>query len=195
MIIRSIHALSDLIARCEGLALRALVLVLPVMVLINVTGRAFRSPIYWMDELAVLSMCWLAIIGMSLTLKTRDAVAVTMVQDALPPRLTKLLRVLSDTIVLGFAIALVVFCYLWFDPLLLVKVDFDLKAFAAQSFNYVYDEPTSTLGVPMFWFWLIVPVAACTCAVHALSNLLRTLLQQPAAPASDSPIASSGADT
>jgi TRAP-type C4-dicarboxylate transport system permease small subunit len=174
-VIRTIDTLSNWIGRCERGLVRVLVLALPVMILVNVAGRALRAPIYWMDELAVLSMVWLAMLGLSLTIRSRDAVAVTILQDALPPAAVKVLRMSADALTLLFALALLVLCYLWFDPVLLISVDFDLDRFAAESFNFIYQEPTVTLGVPKFWFWLIVPVAAFDTSIHALANLLRTL--------------------
>lgn len=175
LVLQFLSSLSDGIAKCERGVVRALVLALPVMILANVAGRALRHPIYWMDELAVLTMVWLAMVGMSLTIRSRDAVAVTMLQDAVPAGLRKALQVTADSLTVLFAAALAYMCYLWFDPVLLVQVNFDLAEFAAESFNYLYEEPTATLGVAKFWFWLILPVAALTTLVHALANLARTL--------------------
>lgn len=175
--IKAISTLSDWVGRGERVFVRALVLALPLMILANVVGRAFRSPIYWMDELAVLSMVWLAMIGLSLTIKSRDAVAVTMLQDAVPAPLLKVLRILVDVITLGFALGLLYLCYLWYDPLLLYQVGFDFQEFAAESFNFMYEEPTATLGVAKWWFWLAVPIAAFTMSIHALANLLNTLTE------------------
>lgn len=177
-----IRALSDLIGRGERMALRVLVLVLPLMILVNVAGRALKSPIFWLDEMAVLTMVWLAMLGLSVTLQTRDAVAVTLLTDAVPQGVRKWLRCAADLVVLGFAVALLVLCYLWFDPLLLWRHGFDLDAFSAESFNFVYQEPTATLGVPKFWFWLILPLVAFTSSIHALANLLDSLRAPHPAP-------------
>lgn len=170
-----IRTLSDAIGRGERAALRALVLVLPLMILINVAGRALKSPIFWLDELAVLTMVWLAMLGLSVTLQSREAVAVTLLTDAVPAGLGKLLRCAADLVVLGFALAMLVLCYLWFDPLTLWRSGFDFEAFAAESFNFVYQEPTATLGVAKFWFWLVLPLVAFTSSIHALANLLDSL--------------------
>ncbi len=134
-----------------------------------------RNPIYWMDELSILLMVWLAMIGMSLTLKTRDAVAVTMLVDAVPPLLAKAMKILIDLLVLLFGIALLVLCYRWFDPMTLMRLGFDTREFSGETFNFMYQDTTATLGVAKFWFWLVVPLVAVTISVHALSNLLRTV--------------------
>lgn len=173
--IHSIQALSDVVSRCERGVLRALVLALPVMVLTNVAGRALGAPIFWLDELAVLSMVWLAMIGLSLTLKSRDAVSVTLLQDAVPLAAKKALRCISDLLVLVFTVALLVLCYLWFDPILLISTGFDIEQFSSKSFNFIYGAPTATLGIPKVWFWSILPLTALTSSIHALANLLQTL--------------------
>lgn len=186
-----IRMLSDLIGRGERMALRVLVLVLPLMILVNVAGRALKMPIFWLDEMAVLTMVWLAMLGLSVTLQTRDAVAVTLLTDAVPHGVSKWLRRTADLVVLGFAVALLVLCYLWFDPLTLWRHGFDFGAFSAESFNFIYQEPTATLGVPKFWFWLILPIVAFTSSIHALANLIDSLRTPHAAPGA-SPAAAVG---
>lgn len=166
---------SNALAALERILAYALVIALPVLVLINTMARTMRAPIYWMDELAILCMVWLAMLTMSLTLKTRDAVAVTMLLDMVPPRIMKIMKVMVDVLVLVFALVLLVLAYRWFDPLTLMSLDFDLKKFSGQTFNFMYQDTTSTLGLPKFWFWTIVPLAAFTTSVHALANLLATL--------------------
>jgi len=179
-VVKAITTLSDRIAQAERAVVRLIALALPLMVLANVAGRAMRSPIYWMDELSILLMVWLAMIGTSLTLKTRDAVAVTMLVDAVPPVLMKAMKVLVDLLVLVFGVTLLVLCYLWFDPVTLMRLGFDLREFSGQTFNFMYQDTTATLGAAKFWFWLVVPLVAVTISVHALSNLLQTLAK-PAA--------------
>ena len=173
--LKIITSLSDRIAQAERGVLRLIALALPLMVLANVAGRAMRSPIYWMDELSILLMVWLAMIGMSLTLKTRDAVAVTMLVDVVPPLLAKAMKILIDLLVLLFGITLLVLCYRWFDPATLMRLGFDLREFSGETFNFMYQDTKATLGIAKFCFWLVVPLVAVTISVHALSNLLQTV--------------------
>ncbi len=179
--LKIITGLSDSIAQAERSVLRLIALALPLMVLANVAGRTMRNPIYWMDELSILLMVWLAMIAMSLTLKTRDAVAVTMLVDAVPPFLMKAMKILIDLLVLVFGIALLVLCYRWFEPLTLMRLGFDLREFSGQTFNFMYQDTTATLGVAKFWFWLVMPLVAVSISVHALSNLLQTMATPAAA--------------
>ena len=179
--VQVIHCLSDGILRVERGAVRLLAFALPLMIIANTIGRAFRSPIYFMDELAIHCMVWIAMIGMSLTLKTRTAVSVTMLVDAVPLALMKSMKVLIDVIILTFAGILIYLCIKWFDPVALARVGFDFQEFSGETFNFMYQDTTNTLGMKKFWFWLIVPVAAMTTFVHALSNLLKTAAMPAAA--------------
>jgi TRAP-type C4-dicarboxylate transport system permease small subunit len=175
--LKTIAVLSYGIERIERMLIRVIVLALPLMILANAAGRALRSPIYWMDELAILTMVWLAMVAMSLTLKTRDAVAVTMLIDVFPSRLVKVMKVTVDLLVLAFGLIMVVLSWYWFDPLTLMQFGFDTHEFAGETFNFMYQDTTSTLGLQKFWFWLVVPISAlCTC-IHGFFNLTQTLVR------------------
>ena len=84
--VQVIHCLSDGILRVERGAVRLLAFALPLMIIANTIGRAFRSPIYFMDELAIHCMVWIAMIGMSLTLKTAAATAQSQLRRCRPGR-------------------------------------------------------------------------------------------------------------
>ncbi|WP_435102469.1 TRAP transporter small permease [Arhodomonas sp. AD133] len=165
----------DVVGRCEARLCQTLVAALPLMILVNVTSRAIGQPIFWMDELAIYTMVWLAMIGLSLTVHNRDAVAVTLVQNVVPARLRRALVVVADAVVVAFAVALGYLSYLWFDPVGLARAGFDVAEFSTQTFNYVYQEPTATLGVPKFCFWLIVPLVAVTTTLHGVNNLIASV--------------------
>lgn len=190
--VRAVATLSDWIAELERFVVRLIVIALPLMILANAAGRALRTPIYWMDELAVLSMVWLAMIGMSLTLKSRDAVSVTMLVDAVPAALMKGMKICIDALVLIFGMVLLVLCYYWFDPITLMQMEFDTDAFSGETFNFLYQDTTTTLGMKKFWFWLVVPVAAFSTSMHALSNFLHTLVTPADALKAETPASSVG---
>lgn len=171
----AVTKLSDLLSSLERVLAYTIVIALPIMVLVNTAARAMRSPIYWMDELAILSMVWLAMLTMSLTLKSRDAVAVTMLLDVVSPSVLKAMKVAVDILTMVFGLVLLTLSYNWFDPLALARVGFNFQEFSGETFNFMYQETTATLGLPKFWFWTIVPFAAFCTSVHALSNLLTTL--------------------
>ena len=190
--VRAITSLSNWIAGIERLVVRVIVIALPLMILANAAGRALRTPIYWMDELAILSMVGLAMIGMSLTLKSRDAVSVTMLVDAVPVMLMKGMKIVVDALVLTFGIVLLVLCYRWFDPVTLMQTGFDTEAFSGETFNFMYQDTTTTLGMKKFWFWLVMPVVAFSTSVHALANFLRTVITPAATLKTEASTATAG---
>ncbi|MCK9507796.1 MAG: TRAP transporter small permease subunit [Pigmentiphaga sp.] len=176
---RFLALFSERIARVERALIAVIAIALPLMILLNTAGRAVRSPIYWMDELAILLMVWMALFGISLTIRTRDAVAVTMLLELAPLPVLKAMKVLIDVFILAFTVALLVMCWFWFDPVTLIRVNFDFHAFSGEGFNYIYEDTTDTLDVRKFWFWLMIPFSALTSTVHGLSNLITTV-QTPA---------------
>ncbi len=172
----AIQKFSNALVFIEKSLAYVLVIALPLMVLVNTFARTIRLPIYWMDELAILTMVWLAMLTMSLTLKSRDAVSVTLLLDAVPEGIMKIMQILIDVMVLLFGLVLLTLSYKWFDPLTLIDYEFNLKKFSANTFNFMYQDTTSTLGLPKYLFWVILPFSAFTTSVHALTNLMTTVL-------------------
>ncbi|MCG8360557.1 MAG: TRAP transporter small permease [Kiloniellales bacterium] len=144
------------------------------LILINVFTRSIDAPIYWIDEAAVFTMIWMVFIGGSATFKFREQVAVTLVTDNVPGAVRRWLNTLVDLLVLVFAVLMMVLCWLWYDPLTLASFGFELSAFSAATFNFMYDQPTATLGIATFWIWLVLPIFSINLTIHALSNLLDT---------------------
>ena len=113
----------------------------------------------------------------------RRLISVTIVYDTLSPPLRLAFSIAIDAIVLAFGAYLIWLCWIWFDPLALIGADFTLSDFVMQTGNFIYGEPTTTMGIQKFWLWLIMPVFALTITLHAAANLLDTLLLPPRAEA------------
>lgn len=177
----ALYAASDGVMRVEKALAGALGVAVAVLILLNVVTRAANMALYWVDETAVYAMVWLGFIGASLTIRMRIAVAVTLLWDAVPAGVRHLLIIGADAAVLLFAVALAVMTWNWFDPLALASAGFDFGEFQAQTFNFVYDEPTTTLGIKKFWVWLVVPWTCATMTLHALANLVEDLSAAPSA--------------
>ena len=125
-------------------------------------------------------MVWMAFLGMSITIQRRSGVSVTILTDALSPRLQRAAALLVDGIILAFSLFLLWLCWRWYDPLTLASVSYSVDAFVGETFNFIYREPTQTIGVAKYWIWLIVPLTAAAMTVHALANLLEALLSPQA---------------
>ena len=167
-----LSGLSNAVVRVEQYLISFLVAALVLLILLNIVTRAAGAAIFWVDELAIYTMVWMAFVGASVMLRLRLAVAVTLVTDLLPPHIRRIVHRLVDAILLFFAAMLLVLCWQWYDPVGLVRSGFDFDAFALETFKFIYTEPTNTIGIQKFWIWLAVPLMALTMTVHALANLI-----------------------
>ena len=173
--------LSDRLGAAEVVFAGAAAGLIAVLILVNVFTRSINAPIYWIDEMAVFVMIWMVFIGGAATFKFRQQVSVTLVTDNVPPRLLRALNIIVDALVLGFAMMMMVLCWIWYDPVTLASHGFDLEAFSAATFNFMYDQPTATLGIAKFWIWLVLPIFSVSLTIHALSNLIDSAITTPPA--------------
>jgi TRAP-type C4-dicarboxylate transport system permease small subunit len=178
-----LRRVSDALVRVERLALMALVVGIAGFVLMNVTFRAFRVTLAWADELAILSMTLAAFVGASLMLRARSDPAVLLVHEVVGPGVRRALRVLVSALAAGFGVLLFWMCWRWFNLPALIAAGFDVRAFEAATFNFVYSEVTPVMRLRAHWFYLVMPWFALTITVHALTNLAEDLgLVEPPAP-------------
>ncbi|UYV18262.1 TRAP transporter small permease subunit [Halomonas qaidamensis] len=168
---------SSRLARCEEIAAAALAAAVTCFILTNIAFRALGSPLYWISELAIYSMIWMTFLIAGAVFKRRQGIAVTLLSDLLPQTGRKLIGLWVDAIVLLFALLLVWLCWRWYQPLELAQAGFDTRAFQGHTFNFIYAENTSTLGVKKFWAWLIVPWFALSLSLHGWANLIQSLNQ------------------
>lgn len=164
--------LSRAIARLELVLAGGLAMAVAGLILLNIATRTAGAALFWVDELAIYAMVWMAFLGASLTIARRSSVSVTILTDALPSPVRRIVLRTIDGVVLAFALFLLWLCWQWYDLPTLAALGFNLDAFTGETFNFIYREPTLTIGVDKFWIWLIVPLAAAAMSVHALANIL-----------------------
>ena len=169
---RWVSRVSNAILSVEKRVITVLAAALVLLILLNIVTRAAGAAIFWVDELAIYTMVWMALIGASAMLRMRVAVAVTLLTDLLPQGLRRAVARLVDVILACFAITLLVLSWQWYDPLDLIRSGFDFDRFAQTTFKFIYSEPTNTIGIGKFWVWLAVPLMAIAMSVHAIANLL-----------------------
>ncbi|MGB0412562.1 MAG: TRAP transporter small permease [Pikeienuella sp.] len=161
-------------ARIELACAALLAVVVTALILLNVITRTAGNALFWVDELAIYAMVWMTFLGASAALHHRSAVAITILTDALPGRAGRLLIKLVDIIVFAFALAMVWFCWRWFLPLDIANSGFDRMAFQGDTFNFIYSEPTLTLGVPKYLFWLVMWLFALGALLHSATHVFAT---------------------
>lgn len=154
----------------RGALVVAMALVL-ALVLLNVVTRSLNHSIFWVDEAAIFAMVWACFIGASLLVHQRMDFAVTLLTDPLPNRLRHLARVIVDALVLTFGILMLVLCWWWFDLPTLIASGWNLQAFFEVNFNGIYMDRPTTIGLPKWPFFLVMPWFALTTCIHATANL------------------------
>lgn len=164
--------LSRFVVRIELFLAAVLVLAAFGLIMTNVVMRSVGLPVFWINELAVLAMVWMAFLGASVAIHYRSSVAVTLVADMSGPTLNRWLGRIVDAVVLFFAVFLLWACWIWFDPIALYEAGFNQRAFRRATFNFLYEERLVTLDMQKFWFWLIIPLFGLNASIHALSNLV-----------------------
>lgn len=167
---------SDAIAALDSWLAGVLVCIIFCLLIANAFTRAFGTPVIWIDELAIYAMIWAAFMGSSAALPRREHIAVTLLPDALPPKRRALLQIVVDALVLGFVASFGFIVWRWFDPITVMAAE-TLRDFSKATFNFIYTEPTTTIGMRKVWFWLIMPYAAVTLFIHAVRNLANSVVR------------------
>jgi len=170
---------SDLVLGCERRLLSGLMGLLIVLVLLNVVTRYGGVPLYWVDEASVYCVVWLTFIGASAMTRLRLDFAVTLLTDKLGAKAVRIAKASASGGVLLLGLALLAMCWLYMDPVGIVRWGFDAKEYAAESFNFLYTERTQTLNWPVWAIQLILPIFSATLSLHALSNFIEDLGLQP----------------
>lgn len=178
---RPILQASSAILKVERLALMALMGLLALMILLNVVTRYAGMPVYWVDEAAVYLVVWMSFVGASTMTRLRLDFAVTLLTDSLGARYARRIKVLAAATVVLFGCALLAVCWLWLDPIGIARHGFDARAYAAESFNFLYTERTQTLNWPSWIVQLVLPLFALTFTMHATANLVEDLGLRPRA--------------
>jgi TRAP-type C4-dicarboxylate transport system permease small subunit len=173
--VRAVIGLSDGLLAVERVAIISFMGILTLLILINVTTRYAGLPIYWIDESAVYTTVWLAFIGASAMTRLRLDFAVTMLTERLSARGQQIARILSTLAVVGFGLGLATMCWLWMDPIGILSAGFDAKAYAGETFNFLYTERTQTLNWPSWIVYLVLPIFAVSMTLHGLANILEDL--------------------
>ncbi|MDO5641934.1 MAG: TRAP transporter small permease [Paracoccus sp. (in: a-proteobacteria)] len=166
----ALRLLSTALARAELLAAGVLTFLLFALLLVNVASRFIGAPLLWADELAVLLMAMAAFLAASAALDGRQHIAVTLLPERLGPGGAAAMALIVDLVLLGFMLFLGWMVWAWFDPIALMAAG-SADAFAASSFNFIYQEPTVTLGLRKFWFWLVMPVFVICGTIHCLAQV------------------------
>lgn len=142
------------------------------LILLNVVTRSLGVALFWVDELAIYAMAWMTFLGASAAVHYGNPVAITLLTDLLSERMAMVIAKCVDLTLLALTLCMVWFCWRWFNPLELARHGFDVAAFQGATFNFIYAEPTSTLGIAKAWVWLVMWLFSFGLTLHSLTNLI-----------------------
>lgn len=173
--VAAVLGLSGAVLAVERRVLAVLMTLLLALILVNVATRYLGVPIYWVDEASVYTVVWLTFVGASIMTRLRLDFSVTLISDWCGEKVRRRMRLFSSLAVLFFGVALVAMCFLWMDPIGIARMGFDARAYAAESFNFLYTERTQTLEWPVWIIQLTIPLFALGMSLHALANICEDL--------------------
>lgn len=159
-------------ARVEMGAAALLAVAVTLLILLNVVTRSMNNALFWVDEAAIYTMVWMTFLGASAAIQSRQQVAITILTDALPHGARRVAGKLVDAAIFAFAVAMLYFCWRWYLPLDIARAGFEAMAFQGATFNFIYAEPTSTIGIPKWIIWLVMPLFSLGVFLHSLAHLL-----------------------
>lgn len=169
---RASRALAKVEIACGGLLLLGILL----LMLLNMIARGFGAPQVWTDELGAGLMVWLAFIGASVAIATKTHMVMGLLPETLSARSAAWVALLCDLAVLAYLMVMCLIIWNWLDLPGLWAAGSG-QALAAQSFNFIYTDPTLTLGVRKIWFWLIIPLSTLSSLVHIAATLIEDRLR------------------
>lgn len=128
-----------------------------VTVIIQIVARyVFSSPPVWTEDVARYAMVWTGLLGATLSFKTQDdAVLMQSVFPRRPHFLGVCAEVIQSVAILIFVLPVVYFCFIG------LKGGF-AKGFLARQAGLTAD----TLGIPMVWISISVPIAMIIILLH-----------------------------
>ena len=127
-----------------------IVIMLGLMVLITgaqIVCRTWFTALTWSDEVTRYLLIWSTFLGASVVYRHSGHISVTIVQDAVPPRLSKILRVAVHAI-----------CFVLFTLLLYFSCTYCMKL----------NKTATTLPIKMKYIYLCVPISMVILMVHSL---------------------------
>ena len=127
-----------------------IVIMLGLMVVITgaqIICRTWFTALTWSDEVTRYLLIWSTFLGASVVYRHSGHISVTIVQDAVPPRLSKVLRV-----------AVHVICFALFTVLLLYSVRYCGKL----------NKTATAMPIKMKYIYLCVPISMVILMVHSL---------------------------
>lgn len=109
----------------------------------------------WSDEVARIIFVWIVFIGSYIAFKHNSHAAVHVLRSKLPAKLKRYHTLFIALLEVAFMILLV-----WYGTVLVLNTN-------------KFGQVTAGLGVPMSWFYMVIPVTALMMAINLLITAIR----------------------
>lgn len=130
-------------------------------VVVQIVARyVFSSPPVWTEDVARYAMVWTGLMGATLSFKTQsDAVLMQSVFPKPPHALGYAAKALESLAILTFILPVIYFCFIG------LKGGF-AKGYLARQSGLTAD----TLGIPMVWISIAVPISMIVILIHLMAR-------------------------
>ena len=128
----------------------AIVLMLGAMVIITgaqIVCRTWFTALSWSDEVTRYLLIWSTFLGATVVYRHSGHIAVTLLQDAVSPKLAKVLRVLVHAI-----------CFALFAVLLYYSTLYCMKL----------KKTATAMPIKMKWIYMCIPISMVMMMIHSL---------------------------
>jgi TRAP-type transport system small permease protein len=147
------HAVRSFVAYFEEIAAGTFLVLMSLATFGNVILRyAFNSPIQWAEEFSRYAFIWVVFLGAAACSKRKSHIAIDALTLLAPPRLRHVLAFVVQGVVLVLTAAVTYFGWV-------------LCRLATQA--------TSTLNIPQYVVYLVVPFSAALIFVHTTIDVYR----------------------
>ncbi len=129
-----------------------------VMLVVDVSWQVFSryalgSPSTFTDEAARFLMVWMTFLGGAYMFGCNGHLCVTSIRDRLPPKIQGAVIVLTYVLIAVFAVAVMMYG-------------------SQRLITRTLSQPSPSLGIPMGWFYSILPISAFCIVIYMVLNLI-----------------------
>ncbi|PCD76726.1 TRAP transporter small permease [Pseudothioclava arenosa] len=153
-------ALSGGLVRLERWASRALVALFVGLIVVNVAMRYLAgSPLVFAEELAAILLVWLTLVAVSISVRDKAQIGVTLMVEQLPRQVRQWIEALVWALIAGMLA-------------LLLKAGIGWVTSPSVGFEQVI-----TTGWQKWPFFVIFPIFCATALVHVLAHLREAIVK------------------
>ena len=153
---RIINVLTKIIQTIVAISVGALALIL----IVNVFFRyVLRNPIIGADELALLLLVWITFLGVCLSIKERNMVAVTFLVEKFPRTISLATQIFIQLSIFLFSVLFLFIGYNWVTSPSIINAS------------------SPALQIPIWIPYLLFPISMLIMAIFSLNNIRLVLIK------------------